>query len=135
MELRRETRKVRTGLRLMDCDHAEMEERIAAIRAGLAGGVGHARSSLEIGELTHFCHLHFAMEEALMLTTEYPLSSLHRLHHQRMAHEMRVISAAFARNGTALPSVTLGRLFNNHARHLLEDDSHFGGWLNRSVPD
>lgn len=131
MEIMTEESEPVVGVRLIDCDHREMAEAIMELQSAAEGGMEQSRTARLLRALSHFTLTHFAMEEAMMSATKYPLVALHRLRHQRMMEQLRQVAAIQNRGKQPLRADWLAALADWHNLHVRHDDSHFGHWVNR----
>jgi hemerythrin-like metal-binding protein len=85
-------------------------------------------------ELVRATGSHFALEEALMQTADYPSATIHRLRHEWLIDQVRVLLARGREFGLAANEPLLELLSDSHLVHMHTDDLRFGLWLN-AAPD
>jgi len=118
------------GVRILDCDHREMAETLSAIRTTVERDEDRSRTAALLRKLAHFTRIHFALEESMMAATKYPGMARHRLQHQRLMEQMKVLVCRYQRGSLTLQPQSLGFLPESHTAHVEKDDLSFGVWLN-----
>ena len=130
MDLPTNSGKLSIGVKMLDCDHKVLFETIKELQAAAGSDADPRRTNSLLHKLADFTLTHFALEEGMMLATEYPGMDLHRLHHQRLAEHVAVLASRHNRDGLPLQSEALNLLSELHAEHVHQDDMHYGLWLN-----
>jgi len=125
--------KVRDGLvgvRMIDRDHAELSEMTLELKLQAAAGRQWTLTSPLLRELARATVSHFALEETMMESTNYPGALLHRLQHQWMVDQVRTLTARCRRSDLQANEMLLNLLVESHFAHVGRDDLHYGLWLN-----
>ena len=95
-----------------------------------AAGQPWDRTGPLLRELTRATVSHFSLEEAMMDTARYPHAVIHRLRHEWMIDQMRVLLARSRESGLAANEPLLELLSESHDAHMHTEDLRFGLWLN-----
>jgi len=125
--------KVRDGLvgvKMIDRDHAELSEMALELKLQAAAGRQWTLTSPLLRELARATASHFALEETMMESTNYPGALLHRLQHQWMVDQMRTLTARCRTSGLQANEMLLNLFVESHFAHVGRDDLHYGLWLN-----
>lgn len=124
----------RLGVRAMDDDH----RRLAALLDGIAGEIGEDGEPIGDGfallprllVLGRATRAHFAREEALMRTADYPHLAAHKCEHDLLLAEFtELVREVAVRGADGLDRETLGALKAWFLGHLLDSDRRLALYL------
>jgi len=115
-----------------ECGHPVIDDQHRAlfeIGDGLINAVlkNKARNHIEflLDELTEHIELHFITEEAAMARTRFPLSDLHRQHHQELLERARALRESY-RQGRLDVSELVGFIaYDVITEHIVREDLKF----------
>jgi len=118
------------GVKMMDRDHEEISGMVLELNAQAAAEKPWDRTGPLLRELIRATGCHFSLEEAMMTAAKYPHAAIHRLRHEWMIDQMRVLLARSRQSGFAANEPLLGLLAESHFAHVAAEDLRFGLWLN-----
>jgi hemerythrin len=130
MEQVREEKGLSVGVKMMDRDHMEISEMVLELNLESAAGRPWDRTGRVLKEMARALGSHFAMEQTLMDSTRYPGSAIHRLRHEWMIDQIRVLATRTKREGLEANRMLLELMSESHFAHMQTDDLHYGLWLN-----
>ncbi len=99
----------------------------------LAGSMNNVKSELlahTIYELISYASEHFANEEQLMETNEYPALEQHKKDHDRFKERIQDFVVKFSDDNEALAKEVLEYLRNWLVNHIIGVDKKYGPYLN-----
>jgi hemerythrin-like metal-binding protein len=130
MEQARQEKGLSVGVKMMDRDHCELSEMVLELNLEAAAGRPWDRTGRILKEMARALGSHFAMEQTMMESTRYPGATIHRLRHEWMIDQMRVLATRCKQDGVAANQILLELLSESHFAHMQTDDLRYGAWLN-----
>jgi hemerythrin-like metal-binding protein len=130
MEQVREEKGLSVGVKMMDRDHCELSEMVLDLNLEAAAGKPWDRTGRLLKEMARALGSHFGMEQTMMESTRYPGATIHRLRHEWMIDQMRVLATRCKQDGVAANQILLELLSESHFAHMQTDDLRYGAWLN-----
>jgi hemerythrin-like metal-binding protein len=130
MQKVREENGLSVGVKMMDRDHMELSEMVLELNLESAAGKPWDRTGRILKEMTRAIGSHFALEQTMMESTRYPGATIHRLRHEWMMDQMRVLTARCKKDGVEANRMLLELLSESHFAHMQTDDLRYGLWLN-----
>ncbi len=120
-----------TGIEEIDGEHKRLLELLNALHDAVEAGCTHERIDKALDALKLYGIYHFAREEELFLSTDYPDAERHRGQHRALAITVNEICEDFRLGGSdALPRQVLDFLKNWLLDHFMGADRSFGVHLN-----
>ena len=132
MDLEHKAAEFSVGIKLLDCDHREQFETIAGIQELIAGDFDRKRVAVLLRKLAAFTLSHFAMEEGMMIATNYPGLIRHSLQHQRMSVHLSELASSIGSGALPVSPNSLKLLPQWHLAHVRNEDLAYGEWLKYS---
>jgi hemerythrin-like metal-binding protein len=117
------------GVKLLDGDHWAISEALSELQTAVFMDEDRRRTGSLLRKLARLNLTHFALEEGIMVATQYPGLAQHNLRHQWLNEQMDLLVQRYARSRAALDSSSLNFLFESHLIHVSKDDLDFGDWL------
>jgi hemerythrin len=121
------------GVKMMDRDHVEISEMVLELNLEAAAGKPWDRTGRLLKEVSRALVSHFELEQTMMETTRYPGLALHRLRHEWMIDQMRILMARCKQDGVASNQILLELLSESHFEHMQTEDLGYGLWLNADM--
>jgi hemerythrin-like metal-binding protein len=121
------------GVKMMDRDHMELSEMVLELNLEAAAGKPWERTGNILKEMARALGSHFALEQTMMESTRYPGVTIHRLRHEWMMDQMRVLTARCKKDGVEANRMLLELLSESHFAHMQTDDLNYGLWLNAGM--
>ena len=118
------------GVKMMDRDHDEISGMVVELNNQAAAGNPWDRTGRLLRELMRATASHYSLEEAMMDMATYPEAAIHRLRHEWMIDQMRVLLARSRESGLGANEPLLELLSQSHDEHMHTEDLRFGIWLN-----
>jgi len=122
------------GVKLLDRDHDCIEELFNEIRFREEVGLDDNRTKAMVRRLAQLVQVHFALEEGMMSSTNYPGTAVHQLHHQWLMEQIETLTAQRGHKAHARNAELLKSMIDAHLGHIRNDDLHYGKWLDTQVP-
>ncbi len=117
------------GVKMMDRDHEEISGMVLELNSQAVAGTPWDRTGRTLRELIRAMASHYSLEEAMMDMAKYPQAAIHRLRHEWMIDQMRVLLARSRDSGLTANELLLELLSESHEAHMHAEDLHFGLWL------
>lgn len=114
---------------VIDDQHAVLIENIERLEEAMATGQGYAALPQVMRDLDHFAAYHFATEERLMASHNYPLRDMHAIAHQAFAALLGEVTKMVAEGYATSAVELLGRLRGWLKSHTLDWDARLGEYL------
>jgi hemerythrin-like metal-binding protein len=121
------------GVKMMDRDHVEISEMVLELNLEAAAGKPWDRTGRLLKEMSRALVSHFELEQTMMEATRYPGLTLHRLRHEWMIDQMRILTARCKQDGVASNQILLEMLSESHFEHMQTEDLGYGLWLNADM--
>jgi len=122
------------GVKMMDRDHEEISGMVLELNLQATVDKPWEQSGALLRDLMRATASHFSLEEGMMKTARYPQAAIHRLRHEWMIDQMRVLLARSRESGLAANGLLVELLSESHFAHMHAEDQGFGLWLN-TTPD
>jgi hemerythrin len=87
-----------------------------------------------VRQLAQHMRLHFALEEGMMVTTQYPGTNIHHLQHQLLIDQVLTLATQHGRIALDRNAELLNLLVASHSGHIAHADLDYGLWLQISEP-
>jgi hemerythrin len=113
----------------LDAQHHHIFQLLARSRADAFGGQPKAQLSAGLDELIGCLQSHFAGEELLMRTFNYPDSLDHQQQHQRLTRVLVEFQEQFGRGDESLALALLDYLEGWLVHHILERDRSYSSFF------
>jgi hemerythrin len=111
----------------------DQHRRLIAMLAGFYKALGHGPSRDALGELLtgliDYTRYHFATEERLMLSADYPMLVAHRAEHAKFVTKVTDMAKRFAENRLVISFEATEFIRDWLFSHILVSDKHLGGHL------
>ncbi|MGA3131771.1 MAG: hemerythrin family protein [Terracidiphilus sp.] len=124
----------RVGVKLLDRDHDNLSGILGEIQFRAAAGLGGARTVEMVRRLAQHMRLHFALEEGMMTTTQYPGTNIHHLQHRLLIDQVNMLATQRGRNALERNIELLNLLTASHSGHIAHADLDYGLWLQITKP-
>jgi hemerythrin len=122
------------GVEEIDRDHQRLMGLLNDLHAAVEVGAGHQVLGVVLDGLILYVSYHFAHEEGLFLTANYPGFENHRRQHQALTDAVKEIYEDFqAGAAETLPDEVLEFLKAWLYKHIMESDRAFGVYLSANV--
>jgi len=115
---------------MMDRDHVEITGMVLELNDQALGGTPWDPAGRTLRELIRAMVSYFSLEQAMMDMAEYPQAAIHRLRHEWMIDQMRVLLAHSRESGLTENEPLLELLSESHYAHMHTEDLRFGLWMN-----
>ena len=127
------TKDLETGNAMIDKEHKELFDAVNRLLDSCSKGQGRAAMDGAIQFLVNYVDKHFANEERLQQSKNYPGMAAHKVFHANYKKELRQIANHISTEG---PSMTnLGKL-NGHVavllNHILYEDKKLSAFLKQA---
>ena len=122
------------GVRLLDRDHDAIEELFNEIQFRIAAGLDDGKTGAMVRRLAQLMQVHFALEEGMMSSTNYPDTEIHQTHHQWMMEQIESLTSQRGRKSLMQNTAFLKSMIDAHLGHIRNDDLNYGTWLSRQAP-
>ena len=117
-------------LRVIDNDHKDLVDTVNALHDAISDGATRGRIGHIIGNLAQYVDEHFAREEALMESYDYPDVAKHKRIHRHLTRTVYAIRIVFgSKPGNIDPVKLLGFLRDWLVHHILEEDMKYAPFL------
>lgn len=121
-------------LRVIDNDHKDLVNTVNALHDAICDGATRAQIGQIIGNLAKYVAEHFAREEALMETYNYPDLVRHKRIHRHLARTVYAIRIVFARRPKDIdPRKLLNFLRDWLVHHIIEEDAKYTPYLRGDI--
>jgi hemerythrin-like metal-binding protein len=130
MEQVRQENGLSVGVKMMDRDHMELSEMVLELNLDAAAGKPWDRTGRLLKDMARALGSHFSMEQTMMESTRYPGATIHRLRHEWMIDQMRVLATRCKKDGVEANRILLELLSESHFAHMQTEDFRYGLWLN-----
>ena len=117
------------GVHLIDRDHHEIAQLIAAINFEATSDAGPGSQVRHLKELERMVRSHFILEEAMMTASRYPGAIVHAMRHKWMLEQIRRLSADWKSETGARIREPMTLVWESHLAHIVSEDRDFGRWL------
>lgn len=117
-------------LRVIDNDHKDLVTTVNTLHEAISGGAKRGQIGQIIGNLAKYVDEHFAREEALMETYEYPGLAQHKRIHRHLTRTVYAVRIIFGSKPKMIdPGKLLGFLRDWLIHHILEEDTKYAPYL------
>lgn len=117
------------GVPKLDADHLQLARIIEQLSRLIESGVGRERVSMSLWELVQQTRLHFADEEQLMLSDEYPRLAVHRDEHRNLLEAIENVARDFRTTRVKLDDQLVSDLWSWVNNHIRTADQEFAQFL------
>jgi hemerythrin-like metal-binding protein len=124
------TRGFGSGVQMLDRDHQAIAELLIELN-NLA--VHESCPNLQmrlVKELKQLTATHFALEDGIMSSINYPGLAEHRQRHRLMMEQVGKVAAKWGSRAPSTFLESMGLLWEEHVLHVENEDMNFGNWLN-----
>ena len=117
-------------LRVIDNDHKDLVTTVNTLHEAISGGAKRGQIGQIIGNLAKYVDEHFAREEALMETYEYPGLAQHKRIHRHLTRTVYAVRIIFGSQPKKIdPGKLLAFLRDWLIHHILEEDTKYAPYL------
>lgn len=121
-------------LRVIDNDHKDLVTTVNALHDAITSGSARGEIGQIIGTLAQYVDEHFAREEALMDSHDYPDIAGHKRIHRHLARQVYAIRTIFASKPKLIDPAKLLRFLRDWlVHHILEEDRKYVPYLSGSA--
>ena len=131
MALLRWTKKYSVGVNALDVEHAAFFRCLNKLHAAMMQGKGKSVTEPLLRSLPAGAFDHFASEELLMKTTNYPGLADHRARHEEFNRHLNELGALIERGDRGLSILLLTFMREWIASHIQKDDKAYAPWLHK----
>ena len=124
------TEKLSVGVKAIDAQHAVLCETLNDLHAAMMKGQARTLIGTLLRTLVDYTHHHFAAEEAMMATAQYPGLALHRIKHRELTKQVEEYVARYEQGDITLSMPLLNFLSNWLTTHIQHADKEYGPWMN-----
>jgi hemerythrin len=125
--------KYRTGHATVDSQHQRLFGMVNELHEAIVGGKAKEHLSKSLEALAKYCVEHFATEERLMTSQDYPGYVEHKRKHDELTSKATEIITGYQSGKLVLP-VTLSQFLADWLRHHIgEEDQKLIGWIQTNV--
>jgi len=111
----------KTGYEPVDEQHTNLFAMVNTLHDAIVAGKGTDALAPALQKLAHSTIEHFAEEEKLMTSINYPGFPAHKAKHRDLTHQVEELLAKF-REGKLVLSVTISTFLANWLRHHIKED-------------
>ena len=119
----------------IDAQHKRLLELGEAVVESLTPPKGHTPSAEPLGALIDYAQEHFAYEEGLMRSADYPRADQHAKHHASLLTELRTYFFRVQRGDHSNPVGLVSFLWNWIVLHIDSADRELVAWLKSGDSD
>ena len=117
-------------VRMIDNDHKDLVKTVNVLHEAISNGAPHDQISHIIASLAKYVDEHFAREEALMESYDYPALARHKRIHRQLARTVHAIRTIFNHEPNRIdPTKLLIFLRDWLVHHILKEDMQFVPYL------
>ncbi|MGD0910775.1 MAG: bacteriohemerythrin [Terracidiphilus sp.] len=118
------------GIEAVDKEHRKLVEILNTLYDGAQCGIGRDLLSSLFDELLNYTEYHFAREEKLFVSCNYPAALDHAFEHAKMVDWLTQARAEFLRGTLPGPSLQVMNFLKDWLfDHILESDKRFGEYF------
>lgn len=122
--------RLSVGVKALDEQHKVLVESVNKLHTAMLKGQARSVVGELLNTLAKYTVDHFATEEKLMISTQYPDLALHKLQHQELTRQVGEHVARFDKGDITLSVGLLNFLSDWLVNHIQGDDKKYGPWLN-----
>jgi len=122
--------ELKIGVGVVDHEHGELMSALCDLEAAVAADQERGAIGALLERLEGRTMVHFATEEGMMSTSNYPGRGLHGIKHQYLTEQMKSLVARFERGSFNINRHTIVFLRDWLTTHMQKEDLQFGLWLN-----
>lgn len=126
------TKDLETGNSMIDKEHRELFQAVNNLLDACSQGKGRSAVGDVMKFLLNYVDRHFAHEEQLQKTSNYPNFAAHRLFHENYKRKLREIAAKVMEHEVSIADLSL---INSHiavlVAHIKTEDKKLGAHLQR----
>ena len=130
MALLRWSKKYSVDVKALDLEHAAFLRCLNRLHAAMIQGQGIGVPKRFLHRLPAGVRDHFAAEELLMKSTNYPDLAEHRSRHEEFTRQLNELATLMERGERGLSILLLTFMREWIANHIQQDDKAYAPWLN-----
>jgi hemerythrin-like metal-binding protein len=117
------------GIKSIDGQHQNLFAIARELYGAMSSGQGKQAVGQILSRLAHYTAIHFAHEERLLQTSNYPGLAKHKLEHQRLTERVQAFQADFEAGRVALSVQLLQFLRDWLEHHIQTEDTAYAPHL------
>lgn len=123
--------KLSVGVKSLDEQHTALVETLNELHAAMMKGQARSVAGPLLHKLAAYTRDHFASEEAMMASVNYPNLAQHRVHHQELTRQVEDYLGRFEKGDITLSVHLLNFLSDWLTKHIQGEDHLYGPWMNQ----
>jgi hemerythrin-like metal-binding protein len=123
--------KLSVGVKAIDEQHKGLVDTLNELHTAMLSGQAAGVTGPLLRKLVDYTHSHFASEEAMMASAQYPKLAEHRTHHRELTKQVSDFVTRFEKGEITLSLHLMNFLRDWLNNHIMKEDKEYGPSLNQ----